>query len=221
MKPVVVFGIGDFAEQVLFYLEHDSPCQVAAFSVDQAYLRETSFKGRPVAPFETLERDYPPDDYDVFVAMGYNDLNRLRAERIALVRSKGYRMINYIHSSALIPNDLRIGENCFFLEKVVVQPFTRIGDGVVILTDTGLGHNADVGDCCYISGGCCIAAFVSFGPRCFVSLNATFRPGVKIGHSVIVGAGALMLEDAPDESVYIAKGTARAPRGSRLYKRFI
>ena len=50
------------------------------------------------------------------------------------------------------------------MEKVVFQPFSRVGDGVVVLTDTGFGHNAVVGDFCYISGGCCIAAMVSFGP---------------------------------------------------------
>ena len=221
MKPVVIFGIGGFADQALFYFRHDSAFNVKAFTVDQAYIKEATFHGLPVTPFETLTEKYPPSEYDMFVAMGYSDLNRQRAACCARVRAKGYKMVNYFHSSALIPKDLQIGDNCFFMEKVVFQPFSRVGDGVVVLTDTGFGHNAVVGDFCYISGGCCIAAMVSFGPYCFVSLNATFRPKVKIGQSVIIGAGALMLEDAPDESVYIAKGTPRAPRSSRLYQKFI
>lgn len=221
MKPVVIFGVGAFAEQVLFYFQHDSRYQVQAFSVDQAYLKEATFHGKPVVPFETVEREFPPADFDMFVAMGYSDLNRKRAARIGQVRAKGYRMVNYIHSSALIAADLIIGENCFFYEKVVIQPFSRVGDGVVILTDTIIGHNARIGDFCYFSGGCTIAALVTFGAYCFMSLNVTVRPKVTIGQSVILAAGTLLLEDAPDESVYLAKGTERAPRTSRLYHKFI
>lgn len=221
MKPVVIFGVGACAEQVLFYFRNDSPYRVAAFSVDQAYIKEASFHGQPVVPFETLERDFPPADFDLFVAMGYSELNQQRAGRIGQARAKGYRMVNYRHPSALIAADLAIGENCFFYEKVVLQPFSRVGDGVVILTDTIIGHNACIGDFCYFSGGCTIAAHVSFGPCCFMSLNATVKPNVTIGRSVIIGAGALILENAPDESVYIARGTPRAPRTSRLYQKFI
>lgn len=221
MKPVVIFGVGGFADQVYHYFKYDSQFDVRAFTVDQKYMQATTLHGLPVTPFETINEKYPPSEYDMFVAVAYSDLNRQRAACCAKVRAKGYKMVNYFHSSSLIPPDLVIGENCFFMEKVVFQPFSKVGDGVVVLTDTGFGHNAVVGDFCYISGGCCIAAQVEFGPYCFVSLNATFRPNLKIGESVIVGAGALLLEDAPAESVYIARGTPRAPRSSKLYKKFI
>ena len=221
MKPIVMFGVGKFADLIYFYFKHDSPFKVQAFTVDQAYLKETTFHGLPVTPFESLEKDFPPAEFDLFVAMGYNDLNQLRAARIRQVRAKGYKMVNYIHPRALISRDLMIGENCCFLENVLIQPFSQAGDGVVILPATNIGHNARIGDFCYISGTCCISAMVTFGPYCFVSLNTTFKPGIKVGQSAIIGAGALILSDVPDESVYIAKGTPQAPRSSKFYRKFI
>ena len=38
MKPVIIFGIGELAQLVHFYLTHDSELQVVAFSVDREYL---------------------------------------------------------------------------------------------------------------------------------------------------------------------------------------
>jgi hypothetical protein len=37
MTKVVVFGVGQLAEVVHFYLSHDSPHEVAAFTVDNQY----------------------------------------------------------------------------------------------------------------------------------------------------------------------------------------
>ena len=123
MKPVVIFGIGGFADQALFYFRHDSAFNVKAFTVDQAYIKEATFHGLPVTPFETLTEKYPPSEYDMFVAMGYSDLNRQRAACCARVRAKGYKMVNYFHSSALIPKDLQIGENCFSWRKSFFSRF--------------------------------------------------------------------------------------------------
>lgn len=221
MKPVVIFGIGAFADQTMFYFQHDSAFRVAAFSVDQAYIKEPTFHGKPVVPFETLEEEFPPTDFDVFVAMGYSNLNQHRAERIGLVRAKGYKMVSYLHSSVTVAPDLVHGENCFVSERIALQPFCRLGHGVVILTATATGHDVKFQDYCYVAGGCIIGANTTIGPYSFLSLNVTVRPNVTIGKSVILGTGALLLEDAPDGSVYIPKGTPRAPRSSRLYQKFI
>ncbi len=114
-QPLVIFGIGDFADMVYFYFKHDPAFQVKAFTVDSAYIKEATFHGLPVVPFETVEKEYPPSKHKVFIAMGYTDMNRRRAKRFELVRAKGYTMANYIHPTASIPPDLIMGENCFWM----------------------------------------------------------------------------------------------------------
>ena len=68
-KKVVVFGVLDTAELAHWYLENDSPYEVAAFTVNSAYLKETSFKGLPVVPFEEIETHFSPSDYSFFAPM--------------------------------------------------------------------------------------------------------------------------------------------------------
>jgi sugar O-acyltransferase (sialic acid O-acetyltransferase NeuD family) len=221
MKPVVMFGIGAFADQVRYYFHEESPYKVVAFTVEQKYIKEEKFYGLPIVPFETVEKEFPPSEYDMFIAVGYNNLNRLREKIFNEAKQKGYTMVNYVHPSAVLAKNFVMGENCYLLERVSTLPFSRIGNGVVMHTDCGMGHHCYIGDFCFFSAGCAIAAKVTFGPYCFVSIHTTFKPGIKIGHSVIIGTGALILEDAPDESVYIEQGTPRAKRTSRLYKNFI
>ncbi len=221
MKPVVMFGIGAFAEQVYYYFREESPYKVVAFTVEEQYIKEEKFQGLPIVPFETIEKNFPPADYDMFIAVGYNNLNRLREIFFNEAKRKGYKMVSYVHPSAVLAKNFVMGENCYLLERVSALPFSRIGNGVIMHTDCGMGHHCYIGDFCFFSAACCISANVTFGPYCFISINTTFKPGIKIGHSVIIGAGALIMEDAPDESVYIEQGTPRAKRSSRLYKNFI
>jgi acetyltransferase-like isoleucine patch superfamily enzyme len=48
-------------------------------------------------------------------------------------------------------------------------------------------------------------------------VNATIRDHVRIGRASVIGAGALVLQDTPEEAVYAVKGTeaGRVP-SSRL-----
>ncbi len=53
---------------------------------------------------------------------------------------KGYKMINYIGSSTIVAPETQIGDNCFIIEKVVVQPFVSIGNNVM----TGSGSQVSL-----------------------------------------------------------------------------
>ena len=59
MEKVVVFGNGRTASHTYFYLTHDSPYEVAAFTVDREYIEEETLFGLPVVPFEDIESIYP------------------------------------------------------------------------------------------------------------------------------------------------------------------
>ena len=71
MANVVVFGVSNWAVLAHFYLTHDSPHDVVAFTLDRDYLKEPEFKGLPVVPFDEVERHYPPDQFRMFIPMSF------------------------------------------------------------------------------------------------------------------------------------------------------
>ena len=102
MRQIVLFGTGEIAELADFYFSHDSEYDVVGFTVDEAYLKDSKFRGRPVVPFERLAETFPPQDYGLFVAVSYSRINDLRAAKVAAAREAGYRLVSYVSSRATV-----------------------------------------------------------------------------------------------------------------------
>ena len=217
MKPVVIFGTGDFAQVARIYLDQDSPFEVVGFTVDADRIESPELDGLPVLPFESIEAERPPEAYAMFVAVGFRKVNRARAEVYGRCKAKGYELISYVSSKATHWGHWTHGDNCFIFEQNVIQPFARLGDDVILWSGNHVGHHARLGDHCFVSSQVVIAGRVVVGDRCFLGVNATIRDGIVLGVGSLIGAGALILEDTPEEAVCAAEGTkpGRVP-SSRL-----
>ena len=56
MKKLIIFGCGEIAQLAHLYFSRTSEYEVAGFTVDSGYLKETTFCGLPVFP---LRGDHP------------------------------------------------------------------------------------------------------------------------------------------------------------------
>jgi sugar O-acyltransferase (sialic acid O-acetyltransferase NeuD family) len=211
MKPLVIFGNAEMAEVAEYYFRTDGGRKVAAFSVDALYLREEQFLKRPVIAFEELATTFPPETYDLFVAVGYGGLNALRAEKMKQAEACGYRLAHYVSSRAFIWQGFEPHPNTLIMEDNTLQPYCRVGRGAFLWSGNHIGHHSVVGDYCFIASHVVVSGGVMIGDRCFIGVNATLRDHIHIGTRCIIGAGAIILADAPDESVFAAKATDRSP----------
>jgi sugar O-acyltransferase (sialic acid O-acetyltransferase NeuD family) len=218
-KPLVIFGAAEQAQLAHFFFSKDSDYEVAAFTVDTAYITTKEFCGIPVVAFEQVAESYSPDTYDFFVALGYSKLNQLRKEKYLAAKTLGYRLASYISSHVTVLNDGRIGENCFILEDNTIQPFVTIGNNVTLWSGNHIGHHSSIGDHCFITSHVVVSGGVKIGESCFIGVNATLRDHIIIGERTVIGAGALILGDVEPEGVYIGQATERSRvPSSRLKK---
>ena len=202
MKPLVIFGAGDLAEVAHFYFRHDTPRDVVAFTIDEAYLKEELFLGMPLVPFERLEERFPPHEFDLFVAVSYAKVNAFRAKKVSEAKQRGYELATYISSKATVWPGLEVGSNCFVLEDNTIQPFVRIGANVTLWSGNHIGHHATIRDDCFITSHVVVSGGVTVGEGTFIGVNATVRDHVTIGRQCVIGAGSLILQDAADFSVF-------------------
>lgn len=209
MSKIVIFGAGKIADVAYFQLTNDSPHEVVAFSVDGEYLTQEQKLGLPVVPFEDVLGKYPPSDYKMFVAVGYQDMNRFRAKKYTEAKEKGYELISYISSRVANFGNIEIGDNTFVLEGAVIQPCTKIGNNVFFWNGNHLGHHASVEDHCYIAGQVVISGASVIEPYCFVGVNATIGHEIRIGTESFIGAGTLVTKNVAPKSVYIAADTPK------------
>lgn len=207
MKPVVIFGLGEFAELAYFYLNHDSDYKVAAFTVDNNYITEDQFYGLPVVAFEEVTAHFSPLHFDMFIAIGYSDLNAVRTKKYIEAKQKGYNLISYISSKTITWPGLITGENCFLMENNTIQPFVQIGNNVIICSGNLISHHVQIGDNCFISSHVIISGGVKIGDNCFIGINSTIREHIKVAKNCIIGAGSLILKDTQENGGYLESAT--------------
>lgn len=202
MAKVIVFGIQDFAELAHYYLTNDSAHEVVAFSVNAQYLpEERSFKGLPVLAFEDIALHFPPSEYQFFAPMAPVKMNRLREEIYHAIKAKGYEMISYVSSKATL-FDNPIGDNCFILENNTIQPFTTIGNNVILWSGNHIGHHSVIKDHIMftshvvMSGHCTIENYATLG------VNATIRDGITIAEGTFVAMAASIIKNTEPWGLY-------------------
>lgn len=210
-KQVLIFGTGDIAQLAHYYFCGDSEYDVAAFTVDSAFMEFDQFCGLPVIAFEEATSHYAPDAYDIFIALSYSKMNEIRKQKYLSAKAMGYRFASYISSRATVLNDGEIGENCFILENNTIQPFARIGNNVTLWSGNHIGHHSIIKDHCFISSHVVVSGGVEIGEQCFIGVNATLRDHITIGKKCIIGAGTLLVKDADEEGVYIGQAATRSP----------
>ncbi|MFN9771573.1 MAG: acetyltransferase [Burkholderiales bacterium] len=218
-RKLVIFGAGDIAELAAFYFTHDSDLEVVAFTVDREYATAGSAFGRPLIAFDEIERAFPADGHDMFVAISYAQLNALRRDRVAAARAKGYRLASYVSSRATTFPGFVHGENCFILEDNTIQPFATVGENVTLWSGNHVGHHSRIGDHCFVASHVVISGGVVIGEQCFVGVNATIRDHVRVGDRCVLGAGVLLTEDAEPGGVYAAQASERSRVPSHRLRR--
>jgi len=209
----------DIAQLAHYYFSTSSECEVVAFSVDANYLKEKSFCELRIVPFEEVNLNYPPDRYDLFVALGYSKLNAVRKDEYPAGKSMGYRMASFISTHATVLNDGRIGENCFIFGDDTIQPFATIGNNVTLWSGNHIGHHSTIKDHCFIASHVVVSGGTEIGEQCFVGVNATTRDHIKVGDRCVIGSGALLLADAEPEGVYTGVATERSKVPSSRLRR--
>lgn len=203
-RPVVVFGDGQVAQLAHYYLTHDSPHDVVAFTLDGERIEAPSFQGLPVVPFEDVTVEYPPNRFDMFIAIGYPRINKVREEKYTRAKEMGFELITYVSTKATVWSTTVIGDNCLIMEGNIIQPFARIGSDVVMWAGCHIGHHAVIKDHCFVSSHTVISGNVTVEENCFLGVNSTIRNGITIGREGVIGAGAVIMKDTKERGVYLA-----------------
>ncbi len=214
-EKVVVFGNGQGAAVNYALLTHDSPYTVAAFTVDREYMKEASFLGLPVVPFDAVESLYPPREYGMSIFLSYRKLNRVRSEKYDQAKAKGYRLISYVSSKASTFPDLAVGENSFILDGVSVGPFSAVGNDVFLGSGSVIGHNSVIKDHCFISPHAVLLGSTTIEEYCLIGANSTIRDGgIVVARECIVGSGAFLNQSTQERGVYLGNPAKLAAASS-------
>lgn len=204
-KDLILFGTGRIAEVIYYYAKEECNFNVVAFTVDSAFMEGNTFCNLPVIPFENINQHYPPENYDMFVALGYQDLNKLRTSKYKEALKKGYHLVSIVSPAANVPKNVIFGINCFIMPPSIIHPCVTIGDNVFVWSGSVIGHHSFVKNNCWITSGSNIAGKVVIGENSLLAINSTIGHNVTLGQECFIGANALVTKNLEDKKVVIAE----------------
>lgn len=185
MKHLIIIGAGGMGRQIYF----DATCSkgygtewdIKGFIDDNLKaLNDVDYKGYP--PIIGTIKDYFPEAGDVFTC-SIGDV-KTKHKVCEMIISRGGDFINLIH------------------KNVYLHPSIKIGKGVIISYEAGLGVDVTIGDFCLIQNGAIVGHDVKIGNYSRIDCRVILIGGVIVGndvtihtnsiisHGVVVGDGA-------------------------------
>ena len=138
----------------------------------------------------------------------YYDLeNDCRNSAVPMLDLKGINA--RIEPGAIIRDRVSIGDNAVIMMGAVINIGAVIGEGTMIDMGTVLGGRATVGKHCHIGAGTVLAGVVEpasatpvvIEDDVVIGANAVVLEGVRVGKGAVVAAGAVCVEDVPENAV--------------------
>ncbi len=205
MKKVIIVGLSDLAQLLVFHLEKEANYEICALSVEKEFVKSSFFMGSrqyPIIPFENIEDSYSPSDFSVFICIGYTKMNEIRERFYNTVKQKGYIIESYIHSTSVVYADT-LGEGNLVFENVTIGPFVNAGICNIFYPCSHIAHHTTIGNFNFFAISSSIAGHVNIENNCFFGNNCTTKNGITVSNKTLVGAGAYLSKNTCEGDVWV------------------
>lgn len=183
MKRALV-GFGGHAREVLAQIGENLSC-----FVDDQYAVEGTL---PLSSFD-------PAEYEVLVAVGdskdrYDIIQRL---------PKATKYFTFIHPTALIMNDVEIGEGSFIGAYSILTTNIKIGKHALLNRSNHIGHDCRIGDYFSAMPGAIVSGNVTIYDCVYMGTNSTIKEKLFIHSSAKIGLNTGVVKSIEGPYTYV------------------
>lgn len=139
-------------------------------------------------------------DCDIFIAIGNNNVREKIQDKLL---KAGANIPVLIHPSAVIAEQVELGEGTVVMAGAVINCCTKIGRGCIINTGATIDHDNYLDDYVHISPGVHTAGTVKIGKGTWLGIGSVISNNICIASNCKVGAGAVLLKDILETGTYV------------------
>ena len=218
-KPkLIIYGIGSMASTYASYAK--AKYDIVAFAIEAKLKQSDDFAGLPLYSLEQLAEHFDTKTHSVLVAVGYVQMNQVRARIATEVKRQGFCLAQYVDPSLRRHDDVTIGENSVIFDQSSLHCQSTVGDNVFISSGVHIGHDCHIGNNVWINAGVCIGGGVTIKDNCFIGMNATLSHGLTLEANSFIGAATLVNKSTTPSQVVIAPAGEVIAMNSETFLRF-
>ena len=198
-KKLIIYGAGGFGREVAWLVERINKVSptwnLLGFIDGDESIQGTEINGYPVLGKDEDVKNYT-DAYYV-IAVG---ASRTREKIVENMRKiyPGFKFGTVIDPNVEISELVTIGEGTIICAHTIITVNISIGSHVIINLDCTIGHDAVLKDYVTLYPSVNISGFTNIGHAAELGTGMQIIQGKSIGDYSIVGAGAVVVKDIPD-----------------------
>lgn len=135
---------------------------------------------------------------DAFVTVGSIGSTGLRRRLYQMIKEIGFTVPVITDPSAIVAQDVKLGEGCFVGKGAVLNSGTEIGECAIINTGAVVEHDCKIGAFAHVSPGTVLCGQVEVGNDSHVGAGSVVRQQISIGNQTLIGIGSVVIQNIPD-----------------------
>lgn len=205
-KKIVILGGTGAGLIAASIIDRDENAEVIGFLNDfipvgdniNSYNKKIKIIGKTSSVNEFLE------DENTFAFVAYEGISDpyKSYEAWKNLRISEEKYYNVIDKFSVVPWEYcNIGNGVMVAQFSQISPGSTLSNNSIMLGNSFLGHDSFIGEFSHLTTNCVVGAHVKIGKGVTIGMNSTIRGGVTIGDFSLIGAGSVVLEDVPANTI--------------------
>lgn len=201
-KPkIFIIGASGHAKVIIDIVERTGAYEIAGV-IDKARSVGEDVAGYPVLGNDSVLPALMAEKDVVHAVIAIGD-NPLRASIAGAIKSAcpHLEFPTLIHPGATIGKGVRIGQGTVVMAGAVANSYCDIGAFCIINTCAILDHDGVMEEFSSLAPGASVGGNCKIGPLAAVGIGVAMKQGTHVGARSVVGAGAAVVRDLPEDIV--------------------
>lgn len=199
MRSILIIGAGGLGKETADLIRDIGGYEIIGFLDDNKDKKGIMINGLPVLDtVECLERYGNVENIAIAIA---NPAARRKIYEYS--RAMGFRYPNLVHPTVVTGSNVKMGIGNIVCAYSILSTDVALQDFVIINPQCGIGHESGIGSFTTLYWNVHIGGNTSILEGCELGSKACVIQGLRVSDNVILGAGAVVVEDIHDSGTYV------------------